>query len=112
MPGVRHLQRRLNLRVVESVFGLTLKLRLGNKDGDDRDESFADVFVGNFDPSGNQVVGVDIIAHRFGQPGPKSIFVRAAAGSWDAVDIGADVLVGRFGPLQRQFDPFPFVLGK
>ena len=51
-----------------------------------------------------QVVRFDEVAHRFAEAGAKAVLVRAARAGGDAVDVAAQMLVGRFGPLQREIE--------
>ena len=51
-----------------------------------------------------QVVRLDEVADRLAEAGAEAVLVRAARAGRDAVDVAADVLVGRLGPLQRELD--------
>ena len=63
---------------------------------------FANVFGGERHALRRQVVRLDVVAHGLAEPGAKAVFVRAARAGRDAVDVAAQVLVGRFGPLQHE----------
>ena len=49
------------------------------------------------------VVRLHVVADRLDDAALEAVLVRAAGGGADAVDVGAEALVGRFGPLQGDF---------
>ena len=55
-------------------------------------------------PLGVRLVRLDEVAHRLDDARLEAGLVRAAGAGGDAVDVGADVLVGGLGPLQRDLD--------
>ena len=52
-----------------------------------------------------QVVRVDEIADGLAEAGAQAVFVSSPGPGRDPVDVTPQVLVGGFGPLQRQVDP-------
>ncbi len=52
---------------------------------------------------------VDEVADRLADARAQPVLVRAARSGRDAVDVRANVLVGRFGPLQHEIEPQPLV---
>ena len=100
---------RRELRIVQTVFRLTLELRLLYEDAQDARHPFADVFRHQRHALRREVVRLDEVADRFADAGPQSAFVRAAGSGGNAVDIRANVFLGRFGPLQDEIDPGIFL---
>ena len=90
--------------IVEAIFRLALELRLLEKHRQDAGEAFANIFRAERHALRRQVVRLDVIAHRLAEAGAKPVLVRAARPRRNAVDVTAQVLVGRFGPLQHQLD--------
>ena len=93
-----------HLFVVEPFLRLPLEQRVAHKDRENADQPFADV-VGRDDQS----LGFDLmrgheIANRLDDAGLETTLMSAARRRADAVDVGADRLVGRFGPLHGDFD--------
>ena len=66
---------------------------------------FADVLGGQRHAFRRQVVRVDEVPDRLAEAGAEAVLVRAAGSRRDAVDVAADVLVGRLRPLQREVEP-------
>ncbi len=95
---------RQNLRVVQAIFRLPLELWLLHEDTQDPDHAFADVVRGEGDAFRREVVRLDEIADRLADAGAQTILVRPAGSGGDAVDVAANVLVRRLGPLQREID--------
>ena len=93
-----------DLRVVELVFCLPLKLRLRDVNRQDGDDALANVLGGERDALGSEVVRLDEVAHRLDQPRAQPLLVRASRARRNAIDVGAHGLVGGFGPHQRQLD--------
>ena len=63
-----------------------------------------------FTPLGSSPADSMNAAHRLDDGRPQPLLVGAALGGGDAVDVAADGLVGRLGPLQRRLDPDGLVL--
>src|SRR5207302_563070 len=80
-------------------------LRLLNEDAENGGRTFPDVLGGDRDAFWREVVGLDEVADRFAQTGAKSVLVRAARRGRDAIDVRAEVLVGRLGPLKHEIAP-------
>ena len=78
-----------------------MKLRLGDEDAEDAGETFANVVGGERHALGRQVVRLDEVPHGLADARAQPVLVRAAGAGRDAVDIAAQVLVGRFGPLEH-----------
>ena len=74
--------------------------------------AFADVFGGDRHAFRRQVVRLDEVAHRLAEAGAQTVFVRAAGSGRNAVDVRAQVLVGRLRPLQHEIEPQRLVLGQ
>ena len=68
----------------------------------DAGQALADVFGGERHALRREVVRLDVVAHRLADAGAQAVLVRAARAGRDAVDVAAQVLVGRLGPLQRR----------
>ena len=66
--------------------------------------SFADVLGRERDAFRREVVRVDEVANGLAESGAEPVLVRAAGSGRDAVDVAAQVLVGRLGPLQREIE--------
>src|SRR5207248_1474831 len=93
------------LRIVEPIFGLSLKLRLLNEDAENAGRAFPDVLGGDRDAFWREVVGLDEVADGFAEPRAQSILVRAARPGRNAIDVRADVLVRGLGPLKHEIEP-------
>ena len=93
-----------DLGVVQPILGLALELRLLDEDAEHGDQALADVLGGERHALRRQVVRLDVVADRLAEAGAEAVLVRAAGAGGDAVDVAADVLVGRLGPLQRELD--------
>ena len=106
----RRVHRGEDLGVVQPILGLALELRLGDEDAEHADEALADVVGRQRDALGRQVVRLDEVAHRLADARAQAVLVRAAGAGRDAVDVAADLLVGRLGPLHRQVDAEAVVL--
>jgi hypothetical protein len=104
--------RRHELGVVETILRLPLELRLGDEDAEHAGQPFADVFRDQRHSLRRQIVGLDEIADRLADAGAQPALVRAAGSGRNAVDVRAQVLVGRFGPLQHDVEPHPLVSGE
>ena len=76
----------------------------------DAGQPFADVLGGERHAFRRQVVRLDEVADRLADAGAQPVLVRAAGRGRDAVHVRADVLVGRFGPLQHEIEPQAVVL--
>ena len=104
-PGPHQaVDRRHHFGIVEAILGLALELRLLDEHRQDAGHAFANVFGGERHALRRQVVRLDVIADRLAEPGAQAVLVRAARSGRDAVDVAAQVLVGRFGPLQDELD--------
>ena len=95
------------LGVVQPILRLPLELGVGHENAQHTGEPLADVVRRERYPLRRQVVRLDEVADGLAQAGAKAGLVGAAGTGWDAVDIAADRLVGRLGPLQRYVDPGP-----
>ena len=83
----RRVHHRLHFGVVQPVLGLALELRVFDEDAEHADHAFADVFGRQRDAARRKIVGFDIVADRLENPGAQAVFVRAAAGGGNAVDV-------------------------
>src|SRR5581483_7872 len=92
------------LRVVQAILGLSLELRLLDEHAQDAGQPLADVFGDERDALRRQVVRLDVVAHGLAEAGAQAGLVRAARSGRNAVDVRAQMLVGRFGPLQDDVD--------
>ena len=97
----RAIDGRDQLGIVQPILGLPLELRLGDEDAEDAGQPFADVVGGERHALRRQVVRLDEIPDRLADARAQAVLVRAAGAGGDAVDVAAQVLVGRFGPLQH-----------
>ena len=93
-----------DLGVVQAILGLALELRLLDEDAEHGDQALAQVLGGQRHALRRQVVRLDVVADRLAEAGAEAVLVGAAGAGGDAVDVAADVLVGRLGPLQRELD--------
>ena len=107
----RAVDLRLRLRAAEPLLGLPLELRLLHVDREHADDALADVLGGQRHALGRQVRGLDEGAHRLDDRRAKALLVRPALRGRDAVDVGADGLLVRLGPLQRHLDAEPGLAG-
>ena len=96
--------RRRHLRIVQAVLGLALELRVAHEDAEHAREALADVVRGQRHPLRAQSVGLDEVAHRLADAGAQAGFVGAAGAGRHAVDVAAEMLVGRLRPLQHEVD--------
>ena len=92
-----------HLRVVELFLGLPLEHRLAHEDRQDADDALADVLGRDRQALDLDVVRLHEVADGLGDAALEAALVRAAGGRADAVDVGADRLVGGFRPLQGDF---------
>ncbi len=100
--GADHgLHRRAGLGVVELVLGLPLKLRVLDVDREQTDHALADVVGVERHALGLDLLGLDEGADRLDDGAVEAVFVGAARVGGDAVDVGADVLLGGLRPLER-----------
>ena len=67
---------RHELGVVQPILGLPLELRLLHEDAEDAGQPFADVFGGQRDAFGRQVVRLDEVADRLADARPEAVLVR------------------------------------
>src|SRR5436309_512447 len=67
--------------------------------------TFANVFGGERHPLRRQIVRVDVVANRLAETGAQAVLMRAARARGNAVDVAAEVLVGRLRPLQYEIEP-------
>src|SRR5262249_286692 len=82
--------QRRHLRVVEPFLGLTLEHRLAAEHGHDADNAFANVLGGDLQTFGFDFVGGHEVANGLGDAGLEAVFVGAAGGSANAVDVGTN----------------------
>jgi hypothetical protein len=99
--------RRDELRVVQPFFRLSLELRLLNEHAQDAGQPFSDVFRDHRDALRREVVRLDVVPHRLAEARAQSALVRPAGAGRNPVDVGPQVLVGRFRPLQDDVEPQP-----
>src|SRR6202030_2849561 len=81
-----------------------LELRLAGEHRQDAGDPLAGVAGGDVQPPHLHLVRVHGGLYRFYDARLEPGFVRPAVGRADAVDVGADRLVGRFGPLEGGLD--------
>ena len=96
--------QRADLRVVELVLRLPLKHRVGMKHRQDGDDPFANVVGRDRQALLFDVVDVHVILDGPCDGRPQTGFVGAAGPCADAVDVAADLLVGRLRPLEDELD--------
>jgi hypothetical protein len=94
--------RRQHFGIVEAILRLPLELRLLDEQAENAGQPFANVFRRQRDALGRQVMRLDVIAHGLADARAQSVLVRSAGSCWNAVDIAANVLVGRLGPLEDE----------
>ena len=96
---------RHHFGVVQPILGLALELRLLHEHAQHRDEPLANVFGRQRHALRRQVVRFDEVPDRLAEPRAEAVLVRAARSGRNAVDVAANVLVGRLRPLQREVEP-------
>ena len=96
---------RRHFRVVQPILRLPLELRLLEEDAEHAEHALADVVGGERHALRREVVRVDEVANRLADAAAQPVLVRAAGRGRNAVDVAAQVLVGRLGPLQHEIEP-------
>ncbi len=100
----RAVDLRGDLGVVEPLLRLPLELRLEDVDGEERHEPLADVLRRGGDALRKEGVRGEVVPHGLDDARLQAVLLRAARGGRDAVDPGAEVLVGRLGPLEGELE--------
>ena len=94
----------LRLRVTQLGLRLTLELRLGNLNRDDRGQALTHVFTGEVIVLiAQQLVVASVTVHQGGQRGTETLFMGAALMGVDRVCVGVDGFLVRTGPLHGHF---------
>src|SRR5690606_33788592 len=93
--------------IVETILRLPLKLRLLHEDADDADDALADVVGRDRHALRREVVRLDEVADGLAEPGAEAVLVGAARSRRNAVDVTAQMLVGRQRPLEGEIDAQP-----
>ncbi len=93
--------------VISGLFSLSFvwpwNMGIADEDRQDADDAFADVLGGDVQALDLDLVGFHVVADGLGDAALEAALVRAAGRGADAVDVGTDRLLGRFGPLQGDF---------
>ena len=74
------------------------------KDRQDGDDAFPHVVRRDVQPLGLDLVDIHVVLDGLGDARAEARFVRSAAPCADAVDVAADLVIGRFSPAEGQLD--------
>src|SRR5262249_39440651 len=83
-----------HFRIVQLFFRLALKHRLLDEYREDTNDALADILGADVEALDLHVMGGNVVANRLGNTALEAALMRSAGAGADAVDVGADGLLG------------------